>query len=255
MRVRDNIKSILAGTALVTVLAYSGMVMAAEAYSPFAPVGKTAAVKSAARPQSSYKNLISLDDAVPTEDKSPFAGSEAQMEELDKLEPIVEHLRLAIDAHNVLNSLGNYRNIQKQYNHMVQLHDKSVEILKASEQCTIDYLGRYFNNPVKVWSGVNMAKDPANHDLRTGLSRWAIEMFEMAKSSQVSPVSAGDLANIDEASADSFNKINEVASKEEMTDEDAAIRTDVGRPETSEIKDLRATQDAAEKHAIAMHEK
>lgn len=255
MRVRDNIKSILAGTALVTVLAYSGMVMAAEAYSPFAPVGKTAAVKSAARPQSSYKNLISLDDAVPTEDKSPFAGSEAQMEELDKLEPIVEHLRLAIDAHNVLNSLGNYRNIQKQYNHMVQLHDKSVEILKASEQCTIDYLGRYFNNPVKVWSGVNMAKDPANHDLRTGLSRWAIEMFEMAKSSQVSPVSAGDLANIDEASADSFNKINEVASKEEMTDEDAAIRTDVGRLETSEIKDLRATQDAAEKHAIAMHEK
>lgn len=255
MRVRDNIKSILAGTALVTVLAYSGMVMAAEAYSPFAPVGKTAAVKSAARPQSSYKNLISLDDAVPTEDKSPFAGSETQMEELDKLEPIVEHLRLAIDAHNVLNSLGNYRNIQKQYNHMVQLHDKSVEILKASEQCTIDYLGRYFNNPVKVWSGVNMAKDPANHDLRTGLSRWAIEMFEMAKSSQVSPVSAGDLANIDEASADSFAKINEVASKEEMTDEDAAIRTDVGRPETSEIKDLRATQDAAEKHAIAMHEK
>lgn len=255
MRVRDNIKSILAGTALVTVLAYSGMVMAAEAYSPFAPVGKTAAVKSAARPQSSYKNLISLDDAVPTEDKSPFAGSETQMEELDKLEPIVEHLRLAIDAHNVLNSLGNYRNIQKQYNHMVQLHDKSVEILKASEQCTIDYLGRYFNNPVKVWSGVNMAKDPANHDLRTGLSRWAIEMFEMAKSSQVSPVSAGDLANIDEASADSFAKINEVASKEEMTDEDAAIRTDVGRPETSEIKDLRATQNAAEKHAIAMHEK
>ena len=255
MRVRDNIKSILAGTALVTVLAYSGMVMAAEAYSPFAPVGKTAAVKSAARPQSSYKNLISLDDAVPTEDKSPFAGSETQMEELDKLEPIVEHLRLAIDAHNVLNSLGNYRNIQKQYNHMVQLHDKSVEILKASEQCTIDYLGRYFNNPVKVWSGVNMATDPANHDLRTGLSRWAIEMFEMAKSSQVSPVSAGDLANIDEASADSFTKINEVASKEEMTDEDAAIRTDVGRPETSEIKDLRATQNAAEKHAIAMHEK
>lgn len=255
MRVRDNIKSILAGTALVTVLAYSGMVMAAEAYSPFAPAGKTAAVQSTARPQSSYKSLISLDDAVPTEDKSPFAGSETQMEELDKLEPIVENLRRAVEAHNVLNSLGNYRNIQKQYNNMVQLHDKSVEILKASEQCTIDYLGRYFNNPVKVWSGVNMAEDPANHDLRKGLSRWAMEMFEMAKSSQVSPVSAGDLSNIDEASADSFAKINEAASKEEMTDEDAAIRTDVIRTETSEIKDLRATQEAAEEHAVAMHEK
>lgn len=255
MRVQGNIKSILGGTALVSILACSDMVLAAEAYSPFAPAAKTAEVKSTTSSQGGYKSVISLEGAIPSEDKSPFAGSETQMEELDKLEPIVEHLRLAVDAHNALNSLGSYRNIQKQYNQMVQLHDKSVEVLKASEQCTIDYLGRYFNNPVKVWSGVNMKDDPTNHDLRTGLSRWAMEMFEMAKSSQVSPVSAGDLANVDEASADSFAKINAAASKEEMTEEDTAIKTDVSRPETSEVKDIKAAHQAAEKQAVAMHEK
>ena len=258
MKVRYNIKSILAGSIMAVVLAYAGVVCAAEAYSPFAPAAKSSAKtlsKSKKAKPSRNKNIISLDDAIPTEDKSPFAGSETQMEELDKLEPIVDRLKVAIDAHNVLNRLSGYHNIQKRYNQMAKLHDKSVDVLKASEQCTINYLGRYFKNPVKVWSGINMKNDPANHDLRTGLSRWAMEMFELAKSAQVSPVSAGDLANIDEASADSFAKINAAASKEEMTDEDAAIRTDVGRPETSEIKDIGAVHKAAEKNAIAMHEK
>lgn len=260
MKVRYNIKSILAGSVMAAIMAYACVALAAEAYSPFAPAGKVSSGKKlssqkASRTSGYKKNLISLEDAVPTEDKSPFAGSEAQMEELSKLEPIVERLNIAVDAHNVLNSLRGYRNIQKRYNQMVQLHDKSVEVLKASEQCTIDYLGRYLDNPVKVWSGVNMKNNPTNHDLRTGLSRWAMEMFELAKSAQVSPVSAGDLANIDEASADSFAKINAAASKEEMTEEDTAIRTDVGRPETSEVKDVGAAHEAAEKHAVAMHEK
>ena len=41
MKVRYNIKSILAGSIMAVVLAYAGVVCAAEAYSPFAPAAKS----------------------------------------------------------------------------------------------------------------------------------------------------------------------------------------------------------------------
>ncbi len=259
MKVRHNIKFLLALGSLAVALAYAGISNAAQTYSPFAPVSTekkaTAAEAKASAQAAGYASVLSLEETVPTEETHSFSGSETQMEELDKLEPIVNHLKLAVDAHNVMNRLGGYRNIQKQYNQMVQLHDKSVEILGKSEQCTLDYLGRYFNNPVRVWSGTDLRKMPANHDLRQGLSKWAIEMFELAKSAQVSPIDAGDLANVDGATAESFAQISAASGKETMTEEDTLIDTNVGNPDTAEIKDINDTHAAADKQIKEMDEK
>lgn len=258
MNVHHHFRSFLAVSSLAFVLAYAGLSNAADTYSPFAPASssaKTVASSTSQTAAAGYASVISLDDAVGTEETHAFSGAETQMEELDKLQPIVDHLKVAVDAHNVLNRLGGYRNIQKQYNQMVQLHDKSVEILKNSEQCTIDYLGRYFNAPVRVWSGTDMRDMPQNHDMRQGLSRWAIELFEAAKSAQVSPIDAGDLANVDGATAESFAKINAASSNEAMSEEDTLIDTNVGNPDRSEIKDINDTHAAADKQIKEMDEK
>ena len=63
MKVRYNIKSILAGSIMAVVLAYAGVVCAAEAYSPFAPAAKSSAKtlsKSKKAKPSRNKNIISL---------------------------------------------------------------------------------------------------------------------------------------------------------------------------------------------------
>lgn len=144
--------------------------------------------------------------AVPSNVKNIFSGSESEMEELDKLEPITEDLQVAVDAHNVMNSLKNYKNIQKQYNNMKILHDKSVELLRNSEQCTLQYMRRYFNDPQKVWSGKDMSDHPENHDERQGLSAWAIDLFETAKAAEVSPVSTDDVVSVDVSESNVYDE-------------------------------------------------
>lgn len=260
MKVCHNLKFLLTVSALAYAVAYAGISSAAETYSPFAPTSSAASPqvgtqRSVASTSESFASVISLEDAADSVVTHPFSGSETQMEELDKLQPIVDHLKVAVDAHNVMNRLGGYRNIQKQYNQMVQLHEKSIEILRNSEQCTLDYLGRYFNNPVKVWSGNDLRQYPDKHELRQGLSQWAIEMFELAKSAQVSPIDAGDLANIDEATADSFAKINAASTKETLSEEDALVDTNVGNPDGTEIKDINDTHAATEKQVKEMEAK
>lgn len=171
---------------------------AQETYSPFYMQGNQENTTSQKENKTTaVSSVLNITTAATTEDTHPFAGSEKQMEELDKLEPINTDLKVAVDTHNMLNRLRNYQNIQKQYNNAVKLHDRTVELLKDSEQCTINYMGRYFNDPVKVWSGKDMSDKPENHDLRQGLSAWAIALFETAKSAEVSPIDVEDVVSVD----------------------------------------------------------
>ncbi len=144
--------------------------------------------------------------AAPSNVKSIFSGSETEMDELDKLEPITEDLQVAVDAHNLMNSLKGYKNIQKQYNNMKILHDKSIELLRNSEQCTLQYMGRYFNDPLKVWSGKDMSEHPENHDERQGLSAWAINLFETAKAAEVSPISTDDVVSVNVSESNVYDE-------------------------------------------------
>ena len=192
-------------TALAISLLFSGaisyQVNAQETYSPFYTEGTSTQTQTETN-SSSQNNMrvdsvLDIEDAVISEETHPFSGSEEQMNELEKLEPITNNLKAAVDAHNLINRLRGYKNIQKQYNNTVKLHDRSVELLKDSEQCTINYMGRYFQDPVKVWSGKDMSEMPQNHDLRQGLSAWAIALYETAKSSEVSPIDIDDVVSVD----------------------------------------------------------
>ncbi len=211
MKRLNNSLKVTSLTAGLCLLAAS-LAAAQETYSPFYTGSGTpipASVKSSSK-NTGVTSILTIQPAATTEETHPFSGSEAQMEELDKLEPINTNLQVAVDVHNLLNRLRSYKNIQKQYNNTVKLHDRTVELLKNSEQCTLDYMGRYFNNPVKVWSGKDMSETPQNHDLRQGLSAWAIALFETAKSAQVSPIDTSDVISADLQTKDDAGNVIDV---------------------------------------------
>lgn len=192
-----NIALLVAGN-ILSISFISGLINAAEAYSPFYDgSSETTSKQTQNKSGGGLESVLNIDSAVLTEETHPFSGSEEQMNELEKLEPINNNLKAAVDAHNMINRLRNFKNIQKQYNNTEKLHDRSVQLLKDSEQCTIKYMGRYFNDPIKVWSGKDMKDEPQNHDLRQGLSAWAIAMFETVKASGVSPIDIGDVVSVD----------------------------------------------------------
>lgn len=222
MNIKNKIKNAVACGILSAAAAFAGHALAADDYSPFS-AGTASQSKSSSSnytDPSRYqtKSILTFDEAQTSDATGPFAGSETQMEELDKLEPIIEGLQAAIDAHNTLNGLKNYRDTQRRYNEMVQLHEKSIEVLKQSEQCVINYIGRYFNNPVSVWSGVDLRDTPQSHDLRKGLSAWALESYETAKASQLSPIDVGDVSTLDmdalSEQSDAYDKKNEELGEE-----------------------------------------
>ncbi len=222
MNIKNKIKNAVACGILSAAAAFAGHALAADDYSPFS-AGTASQSKSSSSnytDPSRYqtKSILTFDEAQTSDATGPFAGSETQMEELDKLEPIIEGLQAAIDAHNTLNGLKNYRDTQRRYNEMVQLHEKSIEVLKQSEQCVINYIGRYFNNPVSVWSGIDLRDTPQSHDLRKGLSAWALESYETAKASQLSPIDVGDVSTLDmdalSEQSDAYDKKNEELGEE-----------------------------------------
>ena len=222
MNIKSKIKNAVACCILSAAAVFAGHALAADGYSPFSAgsssqqKSSSAAYTDPARYQT--KNVLSFGEAQSSDATGPFAGSEAQMEELDKLQPIIDGLQGAIDAHNTLNGLKNYRDTQRRYNEMVQLHEKSIEVLKQSEQCVINYIGRYFNNPVSVWSGVDLRDTPQSHDLRKGLSAWALETYETAKAAQLSPIDVGDVSTLDmdalSKQSEAYDKKNEALSGE-----------------------------------------
>lgn len=199
MRVRNNFKNMIAFLSFISAVTYAGISIAAEKYSPFASATENKAVAKSSAVTSSSKGttpLITFDNAVASEERGPLHGSEDQIEELKKMQPIVEDLEKAVEAHNILNGLKDYRDTELRYKEMLQLHQKSIDVLKQSEQCVVNYIGRYFNNPTKVWSGIDLRQNPQNHELRKGLSAWALEGFEMAKSAQLSPIATDDVSTI-----------------------------------------------------------
>ena len=124
---------------------------------------------------------------------SPFKGNEEKMDELDKLDPLYEKATEALKLHNLLQALPAHKENAVKYNRRKQLHDKSVEMLQKADKCALQFLGRYYNAPEKVWTGGPISdENTANYDLRSGISGWAIKAFEIAKAETTSPVDSDD---------------------------------------------------------------
>ena len=169
---------------------------------------------------------------------SPFKGNEEKMDELDKLDPLYEKATEALELHNLLQSLPTHKENAEKYNRHKQLHDKSVEMLRTADKCALQFLGRYYDDPEKVWTGGPISdENTANYDLRSGISGWAIKAFEIAKAETTAPVDSDDgvVAEIDLIDTGDMTKRseNEAAYKERLRGCPVRTRKKRLRPSTA----------------------
>ncbi|MFV0627073.1 MAG: hypothetical protein ACK5N8_06980 [Alphaproteobacteria bacterium] len=117
--------------------------------------------------------------------KSPFAGSENSLDAVKNIAELKRDLTDALVMHNVSTSLSSYRDIFNEYEKMKKLHTKSLEMLSYSDQCAIDYLGKYYNNSEQVWSGGDLGALVNQENMRKGISKWLIDTYQVAKAQLV----------------------------------------------------------------------
>ena len=127
------------------------------------------------------------------DNEHPLVEAEEQLEALSSLTDVEQDVNAAMNVHNMLNQLKEYKNIADQLVGMRQDYQDSLQRLKDSEQCAINFTKRYFNDPIKVWSGIPLGDHVYNHELRKGISGWALEAYETAKAAETSTLSASDV--------------------------------------------------------------
>ena len=183
-------------------------------------------------------SLINFVKAPVPELSTPFDGNEEKMEELNKLDPLFEKATKALEIHNLIQSLPSYKENANKYNRFKQLHDKSVEMLRLSDKCVLQYLDRYYTDPENVWTGGPISdENTANYDLRKGISAWAITAFEVAKAERT-------------AGTDSEDGIVQEIDVLDTTDMSKRSETEKEYEEKNKEKDLSNPKDEDKANAI-----
>lgn len=129
---------------------------------------------------------------------SPFAANRGALDDLDKLNPVYNKTLKALYLHNLIQSLPSKRAQFIKYEQYKKLHQKSVEGIKASEKCVINYLSGYYKDPEKTWNGGFIGDQVTDYDLREGLSGWTIKSYEVAKGSKIQPVNSAAFSEVEQ---------------------------------------------------------
>ncbi|MCQ2740578.1 MAG: hypothetical protein MJ210_00445 [Alphaproteobacteria bacterium] len=125
--------------------------------------------------------------------ESPLIANEAKLEDLNTMRNIRETVDAAIEAHNTLDEIRHFKSTAEELNNLEKKYVAKVEKLQNSEQCALNFIGKYFNNPVTTWSGVKLGENVNRHGLRKGISGWAVDAFETAKAAETNAVKTDDI--------------------------------------------------------------
>ena len=142
------------------------------------------------------KSTIEFASPAEADNEHPLIAAENKIEAYNNLRPIEDMVTEAMNIHNMIGSLYDYKQIADQIVTMQTDYESSFQKLQTSEQCSINYLSKYFSDPVKVWSGLSLGDYVNKHDLRSGISAWAIEAYETAKAAETSVITTEDIAQI-----------------------------------------------------------
>ncbi len=123
----------------------------------------------------------------------PLMSATEKLNDLAEISSTQDSINEAISVHNMINGLGTYKEMAEQYADMKKDYEEVLDKLYKSEQCSIRYLSNYFSNPVGVWSGADLGKENYRHEMRKGISGWALEAFETAKAAEVSVITTDDI--------------------------------------------------------------
>ncbi len=85
--------------------------------------------------------------------QSAFKGAANQFEDLKITNELAFTLSEAINVHNLIQQMENFKGPFVEYNRMKGLHQEVLRKLKSSEDCVVAHLGRYYKDPVSAWLG------------------------------------------------------------------------------------------------------
>lgn len=170
----------------------------------------------------------------------PYTDAKEQMDQLEKIAPISQSVDAATSAHNMMRDLPTYKSAVENYKFVEETHKKTLEVLKASDKCAINYIGRRFRNPEIVWSGRPLGEDVGNDELRSGLSGWAIEAYDTAKAAKVSSRDPEDavLPDIDMGDTD----LSDVTRQDERVELVSKIEITTANPGEEDEQDKEARE-------------
>ena len=170
--------------------------------------------------QEQVNKVIDLAEAPESEIFHPYDLEQEKMAELDKIEPLMDTVNTAVGAHNMIRELDSYKQAGESYYQAVEEHKKALEALKEADSCAKQYVGRHFASPDIVWAGRVLGDNVGAHDLRGGISGWAVEAYETAKAAQTSNVSTGNVMSVNIDTEDgSFSDITDSTANQQRLEE------------------------------------
>ena len=177
------------------------------------------------------------------EKEHPLAAVQDKLNAVASLTKTESVVKEAVDIHNMIKEMRSYRETAENLKKMQEDYNKTLEKLRQSEQCGIKYVGKYFSNPVKVWSGIKLNENVQRHDLRKGISGWAIEAFETAKAAETSTVTADDVAQ---------NSMTQEEIDELSDDPDYSKASEAGQQSKSSLSKSKQEQSQEESRKSSM---
>ncbi len=86
-------------------------------------------------------------------DKTKVKSIES-MDALKVLQPLEDNINKAVSIHNIKSTLPQLKSQYRQYLLQVEIHKKAQKLVKASEQCVTNFLGRHTaGNAAEIWYG------------------------------------------------------------------------------------------------------
>lgn len=182
---------------------------------------------------------FSLGEVAEYKVKSPFEGSDDQFAALAKIAEINQHLSWANQAHNLKQQLPGFKKAFESLANMKRLHQKALERMQMSEEAAIEYLGVYYDDPVRMWlgggcdytSGLNIRCASETfatnaYEKRGGFSGWLISAYKTVKAEkaldpdemQSSMATSKRSEKTISASASEFDKVNKDEVKKDVED-------------------------------------
>ena len=119
-----------------------------------------------------------------SESENALASVQDQMDTLNEMNEVEGMVQNVLTTHNLIKDMPQYKDQAQAYLDVQEEHKKALNKMVESEKCAIKYLSKYFQDAHKVWSGNLQFENAAKHDLRKGISGWAINAFEVLKSGE-----------------------------------------------------------------------
>lgn len=187
-----------------------------------------------------------LDFLMAPEDTSshPYTDAADKMAELDKIAPLSEQVDKAVEVHNLIVKLPEYKSAAEALNEVKEVYERALASLKVSNQCAVDYMKQRYSNPEIAWSGRLLGNKINNADLRKGISGWAIDAYETAKAAEAASTGTENVSSLD-IDADTVD-LSDISA----VDKNNKILDNAGADKFSSSKQEQNAKEAREGHMM-----